>query len=64
MLECSTFETEVPKHIRFVDLEKQLRRLECADLLLTHLGAEVRGRSGEIALPLADDGVRVSIGQR
>lgn len=62
LCECSTFETEVPRHVRYVQLEKNRDRLECDDILLIHIGSEVRRRSAEIDLPLADDGVKKTVG--
>ena len=61
LCECSTFETEVPKHIRYTDLEPNRDRLECSELLLVHMGAEIRRRSGDIDLPMADDGLRKKV---
>ncbi len=62
LCECSTFDTQIPKHVRYVELEKNRQRLECEELLLIHIGSEVRERSAEIELPLADDGMKKSIG--
>lgn len=62
LCECSAFDVPVPKHIRYTDLEQNRTRLECKDLMLVHLGKEVRKRSSEIALPLADDGVKKTVG--
>ena len=61
LCECSTFDTEIPRHVRYVELERHRQRLECKDLLLIHIGSEVRGRASEIALPLADDGMKKRI---
>lgn len=62
LCECSTFDKEIPKHVRYVELEKDRQRLECKELLLVHLGREIRQRASEIELPLADDGVKKTIG--
>lgn len=62
LLECSVFDSEVPKHVRYVELEQNRNRLECKDLMLIHIGSEVRARSSEIELPLADDGVTKTVG--
>lgn len=61
LLECSTFETPIPKHIRYAELERHRTRLECTDLLLIHLGTEMRERADEIGLAMADDGLRRQI---
>jgi len=57
LCECSTFDSEVPRHVRYVELEENRKRLECKDILLVHIGRDVRQRAGEIDLPLADDGL-------
>ena len=62
LCECSTFATQVPGHVRYSEIEENRRRLECRQLLLTHLGREMRERSGEIAEALANDGMRLEVG--
>jgi ribonuclease BN (tRNA processing enzyme) len=62
LCECSTFEEPIPRHIRYVEIEKHRQRFECRDLLLIHIGREVRRRAPELAVALADDGLERSIG--
>jgi ribonuclease BN (tRNA processing enzyme) len=62
LCECTTLDSVVPGHVRYVEIEQSRHHLECAQLLLTHLGREVRARAREIADPLADDGLEVRIG--
>ena len=62
LCECSAFDSDVPRHVRYVELEQNRSRLECKDLMLIHLGSEVRSRSAEIELTLADDGMKKTIG--
>ena len=57
LCECTSFDTAIPNHIQYTELERQRTRLECKDILLTHMGSEVRERAGEIGLDLADDGL-------
>jgi ribonuclease BN (tRNA processing enzyme) len=64
LCECSTFAAEVPGHIRYVEIEQYRRSFECRDLVLTHLGREMRARSTDVAEPLASDGMQLVIGQR
>ena len=61
LCECTSFEGEVPGHVRWRDVDLRRSRLECRQLLLTHLGREMRGKAG---LPdrLADDGLAVVVG--
>jgi ribonuclease BN (tRNA processing enzyme) len=62
LCECSSFVTEIPRHIRYRDIEQNRGRFECKRLLLTHLGREVRERSDEIGEQLANDGLTVELG--
>ena len=57
LCECSVFEARVPKHVRYVELEQNRDRLESKDLMLIHIGSEVRARASEIEMTIADDGV-------
>lgn len=62
LCECSVFDSEVPRHVRYVEIEQDRQRLECKELMLIHLGSEVRARAAEIDLPLADDGIKKTVG--
>lgn len=57
--ECTTFETEVPRHIRYREIAQHRHAFDCGQLLLTHLGREMRERSGEIPESLANDGLKL-----
>lgn len=57
--ECTTFESEIPRHIRYLDIAANRARFDCGRLLLTHLGREMRERSGEIPEDLANDGLKL-----
>jgi ribonuclease BN (tRNA processing enzyme) len=59
--ECTTFETEVPRHIRYRELAQHRHAFDCGRLLLTHLGREMRERSGEIPETLANDGLKLTL---
>lgn len=62
LCECSVFDSEVPRHVRYVEIEQNRQRLECRELMLIHLGSEVRARAAEIELALADDGMKKTVG--
>jgi len=62
LCECSTFDTRVPRHVRYVDIAANHASFGCDRLLLTHLGREMRARSGEIPDQLANDGLELEIG--
>lgn len=59
--ECTTFDTEVPRHIRYVDIAANRSGFDCGRLVLTHLGREMRERSGEIPDELANDGLVITV---
>ena len=59
--ECTTFESEIPRHVRYLDIEANRDRFDCGRLLLTHLGREMRERSGEIPEELANDGLEIAL---
>ncbi|MFM7142617.1 MAG: MBL fold metallo-hydrolase [Alphaproteobacteria bacterium] len=61
LCECTSFAGEVQGHVRWRDVDANRSRLECRDLLLTHLGREMRGR-GPLPDRLADDGLVVTVG--
>jgi ribonuclease BN (tRNA processing enzyme) len=63
LCECSTFETPVPGHIRYPEIEANRRRMECGDLVLTHLGHEMRARGAELPETLANDGLLLVVGE-
>jgi ribonuclease BN (tRNA processing enzyme) len=62
LCECTTFDTEVPRHIRYADIEANRAGFDCGRLVLTHLGREMRERSGEIPDELANDGLKLRLG--
>ena len=59
--ECTTFESEVPRHVRYLDIAANRKSFDCRRLLLTHLGREMRERSGEIPEELANDGLKLAL---
>jgi len=60
--ECTTFDSQVPRHVRYLDIEANRNSFDCGRLVLTHLGREMRERSGEIPEQLANDGLKLQIG--
>jgi ribonuclease BN (tRNA processing enzyme) len=62
LCECSTFDTKVPRHVRYVEIAANRGSFDCGRLVLTHLGREVRERSAEISEDLANDGLELELG--
>jgi ribonuclease BN (tRNA processing enzyme) len=61
LCECSFYNQETSNHVNYLTLRKNLSRLECKKLLLTHLGAEMLGRKKELPVMLAEDGMVIEI---
>ncbi len=61
LCECTTFETVLPKHIRYAEIETNRHRFDCGAVLLTHLGREMRSRQRDVAETMADDGLRFDL---
>jgi ribonuclease BN (tRNA processing enzyme) len=61
LCECCFFERETNVHMSYRKLEENLHRLECKNILLTHLGEEMLARKEEVKLRLAEDGMVVEI---
>jgi ribonuclease BN (tRNA processing enzyme) len=56
LCECSFFETRMETHLDYPQIMRNLERFNAKRIVLTHLGAEVLQRAGEIQLELASDG--------
>jgi ribonuclease BN (tRNA processing enzyme) len=61
LCECSFYSEEPGRHINYQVLRANLSRLQCRQLLLTHLGDDMLARKDELALAIASDGMVVEI---
>ena len=61
LCECSFFDRETANHMSYRILQQNLPRLRCKRLILTHMGGEMLARKGEVAVPLAEDGIVIEI---
>ena len=61
LCECCFFERETSVHMNYRKLEENLHRLECKNILLTHMGEEMLARRDEVKLRTAEDGMVVEI---
>jgi len=62
--ECSFYETDVPQHLRWLDLGPKVEQLSARKLLLTHLSEEMRAHADAVRsarVEVADDGMRLTI---
>lgn len=59
LCECSFYDEQPGMHISYQVLRANLSRLECKQLVLTHLGEQMLARHGELPLKFAMDGLVV-----
>jgi len=59
LCECSFYDEQPGMHINYQVLRANLSRLECKQLVLTHLGEQMLARHGELPLKFAMDGLVV-----
>lgn len=61
LCECSFYDSSTNNHVRYLDFQENLPRLECKKLVLTHLGEEMLARRKELPVMLAEDGMIIEI---
>ena len=61
LCECSFYDHETSNHVNYLTLKKNLPRLECKKLILTHLGVEMLARKNDLPVMLAADGMVIEI---
>jgi ribonuclease BN (tRNA processing enzyme) len=61
LCECSFYREQPGMHVNYQALQANLPRLQCRQLLLTHLGEEMLARRGELGVACADDGMVIEI---
>ncbi len=59
--ECTFFETHIATHLDYPQIARNRNRFGTDRLVLTHLGAEVLSRRGEIDIELASDNMLIRI---
>jgi len=59
LCECSFYDVQPGMHVNYQVLRANLSRLECKQLVLTHLGEQMLARHGELPLKFAMDGLVV-----
>ncbi len=59
--ECNFYDKVVKGHLNYQTLKHQLSFLRCKNILLTHLDAEMLNNLNRINLPLAQDGMALTI---
>ncbi|HEY7320632.1 MAG TPA: MBL fold metallo-hydrolase [Candidatus Binatia bacterium] len=61
LCECSFYERNTANHLDYKTLQEQRTRLECKELVLTHLGEEMLRRRGELEAICAEDGMVIEL---
>ncbi|HWP60087.1 MAG TPA: MBL fold metallo-hydrolase [Candidatus Acidoferrales bacterium] len=61
LCECCFFAEESATHMSYKTLARNLSRLECKRLILTHLGEEMLARRAELAVESAYDGMIIEL---
>ncbi len=61
LCECTFYRDQPGMHVNFQALQADLSRLQCRQLLLTHLGEEMLGHRSELGVACAADGMVIEI---
>jgi ribonuclease BN (tRNA processing enzyme) len=61
LCECTFYADGLGNHVRYVTLQPYLSRIDCKQILLTHLGEEMLARRHQLATPCADDGMMIEL---
>ncbi len=59
--ECCHYDDPSPSHMSYVDIAARRERLECKQLILTHMGEEMLARRGSLPVVTAEDGLVVEL---
>lgn len=59
--ECNFYDTEVSGHINYLTLMANRHRLECEQILLTHLDKEMLENLENVSLPCLTEGMEIAI---
>jgi len=57
LCECSFYSEEAGMHINYQTLRANLPRLECRQIVITHLGEDMLARKEELSVSVAEDGL-------
>ncbi len=61
LCECSFYSEQPGMHVNYQALQANLSRLQCRQLILTHLGEEMLARQDELAIMVAADGMVIEV---
>lgn len=61
LCECSFYRQQPGMHVNYQALEADLKRLQCRQILLTHLGEDMLAHRDELLVPVAEDGMVIEV---
>lgn len=61
LCECSFYREQPGMHVNYQELQANLARLQCRQLILTHLGDEMLAHQDELTVQVAADGMVIEI---
>jgi ribonuclease BN (tRNA processing enzyme) len=61
LCECSFYREQPGMHVNYQVLHATLSRLQCRQLILTHLGEEMLAHQDELAVQVAVDGMVIEV---
>lgn len=61
LCECSFYDSQPARHLDYQTLRRNLPRLRCKRLILTHLGDDMLARRRELEVDTAQDGMEIEI---
>jgi len=61
LCECSFYREQPGMHVNYQALQANLSRLQCRQLILTHLGEEMLAHQDELAVQVAVDGMVIEV---
>lgn len=59
--ECCFYNTEVDGHLNYLELSKHVNRFSAKKIMLTHFDEEMIAHMDNVALPRANDGLRLAL---
>jgi ribonuclease BN (tRNA processing enzyme) len=64
LCEASSFERLIPHHLSYGVVAQHRDAIKTSRLILTHMGADVLARAGQLGIECARDGQRITVGSR
>jgi ribonuclease BN (tRNA processing enzyme) len=59
--ECYVFDKDIALHNTYTTIMQNRPRFTCKRIILTHMSQDVLSRASEVELPMAEDGLQVTL---